>query len=66
MGTTGINKLPLELIAQDYQAVEEVCAPFYYFGKDRGFDLTGGLWMLKKYAVPDGEKGRCVLPTCER
>lgn len=66
VGITEINKLPLEFIVQDYQAVEEVCALFYYSGKDWGFDLTGGLKVLNKYAVSDVGKGTCVLPTCDR
>lgn len=51
MDITKINKLTLELFAQGYQTVEEVCVQFYYSGKEWGFDLATDLRIFNKYVV---------------
>lgn len=50
-----MNKLALELFAQDDQTAEEVCIQCYYSGKEWGVDLAAGLRIFDKSVVSDLE-----------
>jgi len=54
-GVAKVNKLALELFAQDYQTVQEGCVQFYYSGKEWGFDLATGLRIFSKCVASDLE-----------